>query len=44
MRALLAILALVLPLPHPATAETLHGCGEVTDGDTLRIGDVAVRL
>lgn len=43
MHALLAVLALVLLLPHPA-AETFHGCGEVTDGDTLRVGGIAVRL
>ncbi|WP_191062502.1 thermonuclease family protein [Geminicoccus harenae] len=43
MHVLLIILALVL-LPHSAAAETLHGHGKVTDGDTLRVGGVAVRL
>jgi micrococcal nuclease len=37
-------IALVLLTPNLAAAETLHGRGKVTDGDTLRVGGVAVRL
>lgn len=40
----LSAVALLVLLPGPARAETLHGSAVVVDGDTIRVGGVSVRL